>query len=151
MPVLRADTVVMCDDIRREVGGKATLVGAYGHVMRVSGFPENSEACWYLLTTASEAGDHVLDFRITGPNDSILFQGEIALTVRPEALRGTLTVGKISFQIQQPGVIRVEWADHGRNNWEMIKDIEIRQRKGPDPRQASSTKAEISLSTSPPG
>src|SRR5690242_11197975 len=110
MKKLAIETVVACDDIRREANtGKYFLVGAYNYHMRVPAFPFDVALSWWIQIRAFVDGMQSMEFRIIGPHDAILLSAEFQVQLRTgEHIRGLMQLNHTPIQIQVEGPIKLQ-------------------------------------------
>lgn len=61
---IKFDSVIVCDDIRREDNGKALLIGVYAGDILVPRFPAAMQLSFYIIGSARKGVAATMEFRI---------------------------------------------------------------------------------------
>jgi hypothetical protein len=123
---LKAEAVILCDDIRQENNGKSFLIGVYGGGIGVPSLPLNFRSAWWIQVRGAK-GLHKFKFRITGPHNAQLIAGEAEVNMAKDGF-GIFSMTRLPIQLQSFGPIKFEWQLQGRSTWEVIKEIEVEQK-----------------------
>jgi hypothetical protein len=123
MKVSDVVTVIICDDIRKEVTQKETLVGVFTGDIVLLSFPNWFAASIWIEMFPKEAGRHEIDFRIS-------LRGKEPLVVKLVA--DVMEVGPMSAALpglqifaEEPGEFIVEMKEG--DDWYLLKKKKVIQ------------------------
>lgn len=126
---VKTESVVLCDDARQEITGKYILIGVYGGTIITNRLPLNFRPSWFVQLNADK-GAHKFDFRIVGPNDASLLDGQFEFGVAESGSAG-IVLPRTQLQIQSAGPLRLQWKTSGQGEWETIKELNVILRTTP--------------------
>jgi hypothetical protein len=114
-----------CDDVRFEIGGKYTIVGAYGgDSIGVPTFPW-ALRLWVVLltnTTAAEAPT-TLQFRVLGPSGDPIMQAQMQMQ-EVKAGKGVLVpIFGFASQFSSPGTLTVQ--ANNNSDWQNVHILKV--------------------------
>lgn len=121
------ETVVVCDLIRQENTGKHILIGVYAINIGVQGFPVDMRLSWWMIVRPRRAGEHKANFRILGPHDATLVQGQFGMNIKEIKKAAVLRLDNVQLQLQAEGDIKLQ-IQFPDMDWQTIKEIDIVQR-----------------------
>jgi hypothetical protein len=121
------ETVVVCDSIRQENTGKHILIGVYGINIRVVDFPANMRLSWFMIVVPKTVGSSEAEFRIVGPHDVTLVQGELGVNVKELNKPAILRMDNMSIQLQAEGDLNFQ-IKFKESDWRTIKKISVLKR-----------------------
>lgn len=111
---MRVNGIIVCDDIREEVGGKLTLVGVYSGGLRLDGstaFPTLMKSLCVFIRVSLEEGDLLpdrLDVRGSFNGEQVLeHAGTLSVVNRAEPV--TVRMAFVPFTLRGFGEMRFEF------------------------------------------
>src|SRR5579872_7073229 len=99
-------TVLLCEDVRREIGNKRTLVGVLAGDILVPSFPSFVNFGVYIEYVAVETGS--LDFHVevfAGEKKLYMVLGQMLIT--STKLPSVIDIPKVAVNVVEPIVVRV--------------------------------------------
>lgn len=118
----KVSSVVLCDDVRREISGKDILIGAYAGTIVVASIPFALRVALWVEIEATETGVLEIHLRITldGKKPSDL---KIALLIdRPATIAAPITNLNLNGDVE--GKLQIEWS-LDKIRWETVKTYEV--------------------------
>ena len=97
-PSISVETVVICDDIRREDNGKVILIGVYNNVIILERYPAVIQPKFWLQCKASADGNVPLKMRIIANKKQKLYEAKADIDVE----RGQF--GFFAFGLHSPPI-----------------------------------------------
>jgi hypothetical protein len=122
---------VACDDVRQETSGKFILIGVYGGNIGLPAFPAHIGLAFWMRSFPEKIGNYHLQFRVRGPNDSVLASGQMIAAIR-ELEDTVLVIPALPVQIQNVGQIVLEYRE-GNRPWNLIWTGDVRLLPSPPP------------------
>ncbi len=118
------NSVVICDDLRREWNGKDILIGVYGGGMKVQVLPMMVLISLWLETNPLTIGEYTASLKVVGQGNSILFEqvlGKLSIaTLEPS----NAAFAGIPLNLQAEGKIEFQLSIDG-GEWQVIKSLYI--------------------------
>ena len=124
MKSLSVVSFVVCDDVRREVTGKETLVGAYGSEISISHAPARISLAFWCEIVPKIAGDIFVEAMLTLPGN----QRSVARLTAADSVAGvpmSLCLPQSIFSIPEGGDIVFALRDDPAGGWETVKRKKI--------------------------
>lgn len=123
MNKLKIENVVFCEQIRAEMGGKYTLLGAYAPELNIGEIPANIAIAIWISGTPSGVGPFDVEFRARGVDGTVLINGKM------NGDFGTLTktsmvIWTLPLMISSDGEYTFEW-NFSDTKWEKIGTLLI--------------------------
>src|SRR5690242_20107827 len=103
MPRFSVGSVIICDDVRKEVSNKEILIGVYGGGILVPSFPVQIPMAVWMEITPEEIGHFEIDFKITLPGNPAEFQMRVILDVQTLGESTTIYTPSITCMVGKPG------------------------------------------------
>lgn len=101
----RIESVIFCDDIRREDNGKVILIGVYGSDLVPGAVPSSfAISLWFRIANLS-TGNHDFRFRIVGPDGKAEFGIDGQTTIMPDAQPALFAFSGLPVQVAGYGDI----------------------------------------------
>ena len=122
MPI-KIETVLICDDVRREVSGKEIIIGVYGGSITVPRYPGTMVATIWLEFDAVEHGDHKLELKIETPSGNPPIEISIDYSVDNSGPM-SLFVPRLPLHFERDGDIVIS-IKLDEQNWEIVKKKSI--------------------------
>lgn len=101
MPV-SVESVVMCDDIRKEASGKDLLIGVYGGGLVVPSYPMMIQAAFWIELSTPVTENIPGAFRVTTPSGNPPIDVDFVLQVH-EAGTSVLVIGGLPLALEHDG------------------------------------------------
>ncbi|MBS1050494.1 DUF6941 family protein [Gluconobacter japonicus] len=126
-PEFKVIDAILCDDIRAEIGGKSTIIGATAGSVIVSTFPAKIKATFWIKCRAKNMtpGNYKLDFRLREKNSNRIFYGvQININAKEEKTDEyiPITPPVSIFLLEKPAVGVVEASFDG-GEFDLIQEI----------------------------
>jgi uncharacterized protein DUF6941 len=117
---------LICDDVRKEIGGKETVVGIYIGNIIVPDFPANLLLCLWLLIKLKGSGTLKMKFRVVGTDDNhyVSFDGQA--DIGPGRNTGALPLPRFPVSLGKEALLRFEWQLNG-SDWQTLATKEVRR------------------------
>lgn len=124
IPSLSAETVVACDDIRREDSGKVILIGVYNNVIQVNNFPAALAFKYWIQCKTTAEGNIPINLRIITDNNKTLFHTKLNLDVE-RGVGGYFAFGVHSplIKVDAPCSLILKWQRPGKGWQKLIEMI----------------------------
>jgi len=122
-PRLHIDSVVICDDVRKEFNGKDMLIGVQGTPLIFPAFPANIKLGFWVQFSALKLGSFTLEARLKTSREAVLAHAQFNINVdflRQSAL--WMLCDGIQVQTAESMVLELKESDR---QWETIKVIPI--------------------------
>ena len=124
MPEVSIDSIIVCDDIRREDNGKFILIGVYAASILVAEFPVEMSLCFFGRLTPNKVGEIKVDFRYSKDKRPI---SGAQMVVEATALDPDIFAGpSIPVKIESPGRLTLE-CRQSEDVWNKLFSIEVSQ------------------------
>lgn len=114
-------TVVLCEDIRREVNGKDILIGVYGGNIEVAHFPATISIAYWMNMVPAAIGDLSISFRV-----SLLGKKPFGLTLKGHANstdESSLSLPSIVVEVEEKNTLILEMKTS--EGWKKIKEKHV--------------------------
>lgn len=122
MNKIKIESVVFCEHIRAELGGKHSLLGAYAPELNVAQFPTNVPMALWISGSPTGVGEFATEFRALAPDGTKLIGGQIAGDFSGQA-KTSVVIGNFIISLPTAGIYKFEWKFGDR--WEKIGLLEI--------------------------
>ena len=98
------DTVLTCDEVRREDNGKAIIIGVYVSDILLSKIPATIGMTWYLQGKNKVEIDYEVEFKISAEGDSSFNPIEVKANFNASPLDSTavLVLGQLPIKFERP-------------------------------------------------
>jgi hypothetical protein len=123
-------SVIICDEVRREITNKDILIGVYSGAIVVSAVPATLTVAVWIELIAETGGPLTVDLKITLPSDAP--PSEFRLRMSFEVLESTVIAGSIGIftpslqcEIPVPGNLEVSLKEADSESWRVIKTKKI--------------------------
>lgn len=123
---------ILCDDVRKEEGGKPFILGIYVGGVKV--YPQEDQAIMQLIMSlwvpfqVLEVGNTGLEFRILGPNEDnkIEIKAHLELSAIPPAHEiNAITLKGFPLQFSKDGNIQIQYRHEGDEAWETLRSVPV--------------------------
>lgn len=114
----RVSKWVVCEDIRREINHKNTLIGVFAGPLRVREFPAFLRVAIYMEVEGAKKGQKFQVKLQHGGNEPIMAEGEITVD-EPLA---PLALGGLAFNLPEPMDMTLDMSFDGET-WERILTV----------------------------
>lgn len=121
-PKLTVKTVLVCDDIRKEISGKDILIGVYSGIV-VPQMPADLFLSFWIQSEANGPGQIPLEIQLLGPHGVKFFQVSAQATVAKKGL-SALGIGQVLVNLQLPGELTLQLRQRG-GEWETINKTSV--------------------------
>ena len=121
---MKINTVVFCDDIRQEVGGKVTLVGAYTPELNASKIPVTIPVAVWVVLSPDKMGDFKFNLKIEDPDKNQILKGEIAGTFSASAIT-SLAIPQMPVIVSKTGTYKFSIKEDGGSKWHMLGVLKL--------------------------
>jgi hypothetical protein len=129
VPVL--ETVLLCDDVRREVTGKDIIIGVFGEELTTAQMPLMLMINLYMRVRFPKPNtNYQIEFRVIGPSEVPLTPAVKSMLRSADEKSpqiSTVSLGGIPLQVQSPGLIQFQWKTKGSEDWSTIARLEVKQ------------------------
>lgn len=122
MNKLNVENTVLCEQVRVELGGKHTLLGAFAPELNIPEVPANVLIAAWVSGKPSGVGQFEAEFRVLGPNEDKL----IGAKVHGEfsGLGNTsMVIGPFPLAISGPGDYLFQW--NFGDQWDRITTLRL--------------------------
>jgi hypothetical protein len=127
MPDYIVASVIICDDVRKEVTGKDILIGVYGSHILVPSLPVQLPVAIWLEVIPNATGHFQLDARLRIPGSPlemrIRLMAEVADGSEPLAFSGP----PVLCDVGEAGDITVAVKSADQDDWQVVKTKPVRQ------------------------
>jgi hypothetical protein len=124
---LTIETVLLCDDVRKEITGKDIVIGVYGEDATVAAFPVTLAFSLYMRVRFPGEGPFLTEFRVIGPSGQPLTPTvKVPMRAREGGGMATVQIGQIPIQVQSAGQVQFQWRPP-EGEWDTIQKLNIKQ------------------------
>jgi len=126
----KLDYHLICDDIRREIGNKSSLIGIHpGNVILIPIPSVIPKLCFHLVFSHLKSGDN-LEIQLLGPdNKKIMSIDNIKVPEKPGLRLGVFEVGFIGINVKKEGTYRLVIVFGEEEKTEQELKIEIKKKE----------------------
>lgn len=122
-------SVIICDDVRREMSGKDILIGVYSGTINVPAYPANFPAAFWFEIEPTQLGSLPIEIKIEPPSGNPPFQVSVSLDVH-EIDTSVFVMGGVPITVERDGEIIVS-AKIGSEPWSVVKRKKVRRQAFP--------------------
>lgn len=126
MADFQINTVVICDDIRREISHKDILVGVYGSEIVVHSLPIQLQLAFWLELQVKKSGHFELFLQIEAPNSAPRFEFRLNLEVLSNRLPFGIFTPQVNVPVEREGKLRLWTKSNETAKYELIKTRNMR-------------------------
>jgi hypothetical protein len=108
----KTGSIVICDDVRMEVGGKESLLGVYRGVIVLQEFPTTlQKLCFRIPLFGFERIDGVFNLDISDPNRKRLVEmrGELSIEIADPGFEAVFGIAVVNPTFRVPGVYKIKF------------------------------------------
>ena len=124
---LKIDSVVFCEGVRTELGGKHTLLGATAPELNISNLPAAIPVVIWISGTPSTAGPFEAEFRAVGEKRNVLVKAKLGGEIGGTG-KVALVIGPMTLPVEVEGDFVFEW-NFGAKKWTRIGKLRIQLAK----------------------
>jgi hypothetical protein len=121
--MLEVESVVFCEAIRQEVGGKHILLGVTAPEVNVASIPAVIPLAVWLAVKPSESGVFELGFRILDVQKKPIIEGKVEGEFKDKS-RTALAFGPFPIEVTEPGNFDFEWS-LDESSWTKIASYSV--------------------------
>jgi hypothetical protein len=124
----KVEFALLCDDVRREIGGKDIIIGLYSGQIASVVFPILMMVNVYMRVSFSKANiKFPMEFRIINSLGHQLIPTTKSILEAPTTeFKATVLLGAIPLQIQGPGLISFQLRAEDKNqDWETVTTLNV--------------------------
>ena len=126
MADVQINTVLVCDDVRREVTGKDILIGVYAGDLNVASLPANILLSIWVEMTAKKKEPQEISLRIQVPNPDHKFEIKANFEAPSPKTSFAIFTPKVPYPIDRAGPLKVYAKLPGSDRFELIKTQQIK-------------------------
>lgn len=123
MNKLKIENVIFCENIRAELDGKHTLLGASAPELNIMVLPATISVAVWISGTPSAVGPFEADFRILSVDKIELIKGKMNGEFHGTA-KTSMVVGPMPLLVDKSGDYSFEWS-FGDTKWDNIGVLRI--------------------------
>jgi len=122
-------SIIVCDDVRKEITGKDILIGVYSGTINVSAYPVTFPIALWFEIEPDEAGDLNCGVKIETPSGNPPIQAEVTIHVQ-EVETAVFVLGGVPMSVERDGdlIISVKF---GKEDWMEVKRKKVQRQAFP--------------------
>ena len=106
MPI-KIQSVIICDDIRKEITGKDILIGVYAGGINVPSYPVTLPLAFWIVLDPEQSSNYKCEITIQSPSGNPPIKMEAEIEVGQPVGPGILALSKVPIRIENDGDITV--------------------------------------------
>jgi hypothetical protein len=110
---------LFCDEVRKEHNGKEILIGVYPGSILMPSLPTPLLISFWLYLQPNKVGELKLEFRVLGPDESVLVYFEGAAEFSTADDTGSFSFPRIPMRIEKECILQFQWR-LPRGDWETL-------------------------------
>jgi hypothetical protein len=122
---LKIKNVIFCENVRAELSGKYTLLGASAPELTVlnSAIPATISGAVFVTGIPQQSGQFSVEIRITDPDKIKILDGKLEGNFSGAGMT-SLAVGPVPVTINKGGLYTFEWSFDGKK-WTTLETVNI--------------------------
>lgn len=125
MPKFTVNSVVICDDVRKEVNGKDILIGVYGGSIIVQSLPVNLPIAVWVELTPAQVGHLEIDMKIHMPSNPTEFRMRYIVEVVETNASLPINTPQLMGGLSEAGDIEVSIKASDEEDWMLVKSKRV--------------------------
>lgn len=131
---LHINFCVVCEDIRREINKKVSLIGVYSSDILVKAFPANIALSFFVMASPQSKGEFEAEFRLVSKPLGNRAKREIvkmttSLEVNDPSQRLGIPIPRLGLSFKEDEVVGLQYRTPG-GRWKEITTFEVRKAGG---------------------
>ena len=119
---MRIESAIVCDDARKEEGGKHFLIGIYPHNILVSDFPVSVQLRLWVQFISDKKGLLELGVRVISENKDLIFSGLATVRILDHKIPATVAFPPMPIGLEKKDVISFQIREH-KKRWKTAKSL----------------------------
>jgi hypothetical protein len=121
---IKVESVIVCEDIRKEINNKEILIGVYSGNIVVASYPAMLKLAFWVELVPDSMDVHHLSLKIESPSGNPPIEVEFDLSVKEANTAATIAFGNLPIAIERDGELKVSFKE-GDGDWSVIKQKKV--------------------------